>query len=748
MSMTSNQYSTFSVLLNTSKALITSLERADYLDRLLLLFAFVFFVLCCIYIFKRRVVDKGLKVAGVFGNVIKRSGRQSRHYDDEGIDFDLGDDLDEPIFKRIVTSVVEEAIETMSTVIEVAYSTLIASSTVAAITTTLASVATTPTFVVPPRMGSGARTVEPKVKLERMTRGPRSKQAEERTTESIRFEPVAIPTPIAIVVAEEKRTEEVVNELPLHVREVVIDPVAVVVVESEKVPVPALEDLVVVVEEEAPKSTETEIIIEPEVIEEIVVVIESTPPPIDSHDHDHSHSHASMADGVSESEEEVMTDSMEFDVPGYGAYDPMGMGGGSGAMRMGAYVNMTAGEVEEVEAGVVEGMVVLNEEEHVEPIIETIVADEAQVDLADDEVESTEDEEEVETVPEVEFESTPTPEPEPQAIDHQLPTETISFDHPVTTVAASPVITPPAQIPIVTKSAETMTMEVSSEEEMMMIETPIHFEPVEEVKTAVVQEEVVVAPPMTMQEEVVLVEEPIVESEEEEVVEVPLVESIAEGAAVEQSTMLYPVPTLPVIIEVVSDRAEEEVVEVIELERDEEVAEEIEGTTDPIAVPASAPGPVFLTEDDYGEVPIEVITDDEEPPVETIVVEAISKSIVEEVDEPMIRPKRRDSRLLLDLNSSVEEAAAAVVEDEAVVELISEEDVDVEEIPAIVEELSSSPDESIGVESEVVEVGDEAEVTTPLVEEEASMGEHIAEEDLFGMLAECSGRGGGRACTG
>lgn len=70
MQMTSDQYSTFSTLLTTSKALITSLERADVLDRLILLFALIFFGLCCAWIFKRRVIDKGLRVAGAMGRVV------------------------------------------------------------------------------------------------------------------------------------------------------------------------------------------------------------------------------------------------------------------------------------------------------------------------------------------------------------------------------------------------------------------------------------------------------------------------------------------------------------------------------------------------------------------------------------------------------------------------------------------------------------------------------------------------------
>ncbi|KAM0754038.1 Sec20-domain-containing protein [Meredithblackwellia eburnea MCA 4105] len=69
MQMTSDQYSVFSNLLATSKALITALERSDYLDRLIILFAFIFFCLVCAFIVKRRIVDKGLRVAGAVSGV-------------------------------------------------------------------------------------------------------------------------------------------------------------------------------------------------------------------------------------------------------------------------------------------------------------------------------------------------------------------------------------------------------------------------------------------------------------------------------------------------------------------------------------------------------------------------------------------------------------------------------------------------------------------------------------------------------
>lgn len=74
MELTSTQYSTLSTLLHTSKTLITSLERADVLDRLLLFFAFAFFAAVCAYIFKKRVVDRGVRVVGGLGGLVAKVG--------------------------------------------------------------------------------------------------------------------------------------------------------------------------------------------------------------------------------------------------------------------------------------------------------------------------------------------------------------------------------------------------------------------------------------------------------------------------------------------------------------------------------------------------------------------------------------------------------------------------------------------------------------------------------------------------
>lgn len=71
---TSTEYSTLSTLLSNSKRLVTSLERADVVDRIVLFGAFSFFVSVCSYIFKKRVVDRGLQVAGAFGGLVSKAG--------------------------------------------------------------------------------------------------------------------------------------------------------------------------------------------------------------------------------------------------------------------------------------------------------------------------------------------------------------------------------------------------------------------------------------------------------------------------------------------------------------------------------------------------------------------------------------------------------------------------------------------------------------------------------------------------
>ncbi|KDQ31948.1 hypothetical protein PLEOSDRAFT_1100467 [Pleurotus ostreatus PC15] len=60
---TSTTHDTLTNLMGTSKHLITALEKADWLDRLLILAALSFFVLVVLFILKQRIVDRGLRVA-------------------------------------------------------------------------------------------------------------------------------------------------------------------------------------------------------------------------------------------------------------------------------------------------------------------------------------------------------------------------------------------------------------------------------------------------------------------------------------------------------------------------------------------------------------------------------------------------------------------------------------------------------------------------------------------------------------
>jgi hypothetical protein len=48
------------------------MQRADTLDRLLILAALFFFGLVCLFIVKRRILDRGLRVFGVIGKLVPR----------------------------------------------------------------------------------------------------------------------------------------------------------------------------------------------------------------------------------------------------------------------------------------------------------------------------------------------------------------------------------------------------------------------------------------------------------------------------------------------------------------------------------------------------------------------------------------------------------------------------------------------------------------------------------------------------
>jgi len=60
---TSDLYTTFGTLLQTSKTLITALERSDVLDRLLILSSLVLFLAVSAYVLKKRIIDRSVSLA-------------------------------------------------------------------------------------------------------------------------------------------------------------------------------------------------------------------------------------------------------------------------------------------------------------------------------------------------------------------------------------------------------------------------------------------------------------------------------------------------------------------------------------------------------------------------------------------------------------------------------------------------------------------------------------------------------------
>jgi len=60
---TSTTHDLLTGLLGASKQLVTALEKADWLDRLLIFASLAFFVLVVLFILKQRIVDRGLRIA-------------------------------------------------------------------------------------------------------------------------------------------------------------------------------------------------------------------------------------------------------------------------------------------------------------------------------------------------------------------------------------------------------------------------------------------------------------------------------------------------------------------------------------------------------------------------------------------------------------------------------------------------------------------------------------------------------------
>jgi protein transport protein SEC20 len=63
LQLSSTTHDTLTNIMGMSKQLIKALEKSDWLDRLLIASALVFFFLVVLFIIKQRIVDRGLRIA-------------------------------------------------------------------------------------------------------------------------------------------------------------------------------------------------------------------------------------------------------------------------------------------------------------------------------------------------------------------------------------------------------------------------------------------------------------------------------------------------------------------------------------------------------------------------------------------------------------------------------------------------------------------------------------------------------------
>jgi protein transport protein SEC20 len=63
-------------LLGASKQLVTALEKADWLDRILIFASLAFFILVVLFILKQRVLDRGLRIAFWWTRFLPRGDSQ------------------------------------------------------------------------------------------------------------------------------------------------------------------------------------------------------------------------------------------------------------------------------------------------------------------------------------------------------------------------------------------------------------------------------------------------------------------------------------------------------------------------------------------------------------------------------------------------------------------------------------------------------------------------------------------------
>lgn len=72
---TSNTYDSLDNILVASKQLVTALEKADRMDKLLIMAGLVFFSLVVIFILKQRVIDRGIRIALFWTRFIPRKAK-------------------------------------------------------------------------------------------------------------------------------------------------------------------------------------------------------------------------------------------------------------------------------------------------------------------------------------------------------------------------------------------------------------------------------------------------------------------------------------------------------------------------------------------------------------------------------------------------------------------------------------------------------------------------------------------------
>jgi protein transport protein SEC20 len=72
---TSSTYDTLDNILTASKQLVTALEKADRMDKLLIMAGLVFFFLIVLFILKQRVLDRGIRIALFWTRFIPRKAK-------------------------------------------------------------------------------------------------------------------------------------------------------------------------------------------------------------------------------------------------------------------------------------------------------------------------------------------------------------------------------------------------------------------------------------------------------------------------------------------------------------------------------------------------------------------------------------------------------------------------------------------------------------------------------------------------